>query len=160
MKNTKKISLGLVAIGVGLFGSGVYADPPGDVLAEMRGTWKSTKTAGGPGAVALGDVTITVSGTKMTISDGVGTGVARLKVDASKSPVWIDLIRGTEGKSAEETTKGICEIHGETLKLAWATDGGERPPNFSGEKGVALELVREGSATTQAATSGPATTRP
>jgi uncharacterized protein (TIGR03067 family) len=80
-------------------------------------------------------VTLTVEKKEMVLKTPDGDFKFGYTVDASKSPVAIDLeiLDGPIGKGAK--AKGIVALDGDTLKLAYHPMEGERPKDFDGKGG-------------------------
>ena len=55
------------------------------------------------------------------------------KLDTKTTPVSIDL-KGTQGPGKDSEAKGIIEIKGDEVKLAYNSMGGDRPKNFESKK--------------------------
>ena len=74
---------------------------------------------------------------KYTLTPTSGESYAgTFKLDASQTPRQIDLIM------PDRTLKGIYEIDGDTLKIAYALEGDARPTEFASkpDSGVALAI--------------------
>jgi uncharacterized protein (TIGR03067 family) len=106
---------------------------------KLVGKWKFTEgTKSGAKVDAKNlesDVTITKDA--FTIEGGGEKHVMKFKIDASKSPVQIDM-EGDEGPAKGFKAEGIIAIDGDTIKLAYATSipgfEGKRPEKFESTK--------------------------
>jgi len=65
---------------------------------------------------------------------------AKFTVDPTRSPKTIDLVH-TDGGSAGQMQQGIYELEGDTLRLALAVPGKERPSDFSASPGDGRTVV-------------------
>lgn len=102
---------------------------------SIIGTWTITSglkygTKVEPKALE-GDIVITAE--KITIKSPDMTHEMTYKVDASKSPVTIDM-EGTEGAAKGFKSEGIIELGKDGLKLAYAFPGEPRPDKFDSVK--------------------------
>jgi uncharacterized protein (TIGR03067 family) len=89
-------------------------------MAPLQGTWVMTQVNGDP---TPGDTALVISGSKYseTVAGTVDeTGL--FKVDASKTPMTVDLII-QEGDAAGKTQLGIFDVKGDTLRLLLNTAG-------------------------------------
>ncbi|MBY0513423.1 MAG: TIGR03067 domain-containing protein [Gemmataceae bacterium] len=80
-------------------------------------------------------LTLAVTKDQMVMKTPDGDFKFKYTIDASKSPARIDLeiTDGPIGKGAK--SKGIIALDGDTLKLAYSPDEGERPKDFDCKKG-------------------------
>jgi len=87
----------------------------------------------------------TITDKTITIADKDGKFVISYKLDASASPVKIDMVIDEAPVAEIKGSKGfgIMELKGDTLKLAYATEGDKRPKDFDGKEGFAFELKRD-----------------
>ena len=107
--------------------------------ASIQGKWKFTEGTKFGTKVdeqnLKSDVTITKD--TITIKAADETHVMSFKLDATKSPIEINL-EGKEGASKGATAEGIIEVDGDTLKLAYSTSiagfDGKRPTKFESTK--------------------------
>lgn len=103
----------LVLVAVPVF---AQSKPPAvpKALAPLQGTWVLTTPAGQPLAQS-GELTIEVTGDKYAQAvNGTVNERGSVKVDATKTPMWIDLTI-TEGTDAGKTQIGLLEVKGDTL---------------------------------------------
>ena len=97
-------------------------------LAPLQGTWIVTQFNGEALPV---EMALIVSGATYSQSvDGTIDETGTLKVDASKTPMTVDLII-QEGNDAGRTQLGIIEVKGDVLRcLLNAPGSGTRPTSF------------------------------
>jgi uncharacterized protein (TIGR03067 family) len=104
---------------------------------KLQGKWtvESFEYNGGPVAEMLGALR-EFSGDKYTLSPKTGeTFSGTFKIDAAQTPKQIDLML------PDRTLKGIYEISGETLKIAYSLDGEARPTEFQSKPNSGLVLA-------------------
>jgi uncharacterized protein (TIGR03067 family) len=105
--------------------------------AKLVGTW--TFVSGEKEGVkseqeALkGKVEITKDGIKIIASEDL-VFVMKYKLDTDAKPIGIT-IEGTEGPVKDQTVKGIIELDGDTLKLAYGLPGEAAPKEFKTKEG-------------------------
>jgi uncharacterized protein (TIGR03067 family) len=136
----------VVAALTGVVAAGTAGKPDG-LSARMRGTWKVVKTSENGREVAGRKSTMSVSGNKMTLTWNDDVSASTFKVDDTKSPAWIDVKTGDR-----EPRKGLIEITGDTMRLAYEPADDKRPAGFESDGVFVIELVRDGSATTRPTT--------
>lgn len=78
-----------------------------------------------------GDVIIEAG--KITIKSPGETHVMSYKIDATKSPIQIDM-EGLEGPAKGFKSEGIISLEKDELKLAYGFPGSKRPTKFESEK--------------------------
>ncbi len=131
----KTRALLIVAVGLAL----VAADKPDqkkDDKDAILGTW--TFVSGERDGVAAPDdvKTMKVSfkeGDKLTLTFKEENKEAKYKIDPTKKPKEISLTVTENG--TEQTTHGIYELDGDSLKLCFTDDPkGEAPKEFTGKK--------------------------
>ena len=132
-------SAALVAICALLFSQNTRAD---DAKA-MEGTWKVESAEAGGKPLELADlmaVVLKITGTRyeVTIKDKLDGGT--LALDEKQTPKTLDAT-DTEGDDVGKVVKAIYEVSGETMKVAYTLDGGERPKEFATKEGSPVLLV-------------------
>jgi uncharacterized protein (TIGR03067 family) len=106
---------------------------------KLEGTWKITEGTKNGTKVEEANLKgeVIISKDKVTIKGPDMTHVMAFKLDATKSPVEIDM-EGKEGPAAGSKAEGIIEVDGDTLKLAYSTNipgfDGKRPTKFESTK--------------------------
>jgi RNA polymerase sigma-70 factor (ECF subfamily) len=103
---------------------------------KLEGTWKVVGGEEGGKAFPTKDVKGEVIITKdtITVQSKEDKRVMRYKVDPSRKPGTIEMTT-LEGKDKGETAQGIYQLEGDTLKMAFAPKGQERPTEFSTKAG-------------------------
>lgn len=87
-----------------------------------------------------------IKGGQYTVQVGLQTDQGTLKLDPTKTPKIMDIV-GTEGPNKGKTILTIYELNGDSLKICYALEGGQRPPIFESKPDTNLFLVtykREG----------------
>jgi uncharacterized protein (TIGR03067 family) len=125
----------LLVMGIGLalmVGTGRSEEKAKFDATKLVGTW--TFVSGEKEGVKSADealkakVEITKDGIKITASDDM-VFVMKYKLDTDAKPIGIT-IEGTEGPVKDQTVKGIIELDGDTLKLAYGLPGEPAPKEF------------------------------
>jgi uncharacterized protein (TIGR03067 family) len=96
------------------------ADPVQEELKKLEGVWDY--------AVSRGDLHVTIRGGVYTSTDSKGkvTLSARMKIDPTKSPKWLDMVY-TAGAYQGTTLTALYDLKGDTLTLCIALPGNSRP---------------------------------
>jgi uncharacterized protein (TIGR03067 family) len=83
---------------------------------------------------------VTIDENSLTLDDGQKKEIHAYKLDPSRKPKAIDLTKtGIEGK---ETTRGIYELDGDTLKLCWSEkDPDHRATRFASDEDSGQTVV-------------------
>jgi uncharacterized protein (TIGR03067 family) len=108
-------------------------------VEKIVGKWKFTEGTKAGTKVDAKNLESEVTFTKdtVTIKDPEMTHVMKFKIDASKSPIQIDM-EGEEGPAKGFKAEGIIALDGDTLKLAYSTNipgfDGKRPEKFESTK--------------------------
>lgn len=118
-----------------------WANSPPTDLDLLQGTWVmvSMETEGHEAAAEdIKDLTATYEGNRLTLRSGDRVrrrGIVTLAPDRSPRAIntW-----DQDGPYEDQTVPGIYELKGETLKLAFARPGGERPKEFTTKSGGAF----------------------
>ena len=105
---------------------------------RLQGEWTLVSIELGGKEVDGKGQKLVVQGDEWTAPSG---GKFKIKIDATKSPKQLDLVREQGGK--ESTWAGIYKIEGDTLTFCRsAGPAGERPTEFKGGRGVALLVLK------------------
>ena len=111
--------------------------------AKLDGEWV-VESFEGPKDGPPGTVTFRFADGKVNIQESKREKPeeAGYTIDMTKKPATID-IRPENGPK-EKVVEGIIELKGDTLKLCFRHDGGERPTEFKGDaaKGVMLITLK------------------
>ena len=114
-----------------------------DDLKAMTGKWKIEKAEAGGKEIEsddLGSVLLTITGERYEVLVKDKTDAGTLKLDETQMPKTIDS-RDTEGDDVGKVIKAIYEITGDTMRVCYALDGGERPTEFATKADTALLLI-------------------
>ena len=114
-----------------------------DDLKEMEGTWKVESAEAGGQKVESDDlkeivVKITGGRYEVRVKDKIDGGT--LKLDETQKPKAMDAT-DTEGDDVGKVVKAIYELSGDTLRVCYALDGGERPKEMATKEGSPLLLM-------------------
>lgn len=129
-------------------------DAEGKAIAQqagksLEGRWNVERMERGgrsPQPGLLKGVMVAIEGDTVTIEDGGRMESGEFKLDPAKEPAEIEIVF-KEGANAdvERIALGVYELKGDSLKLAWRKDGGERPTEFSsipGERTSELWILK------------------
>ena len=114
-----------------------------DDLKAMEGTWKMESTEAGGKKVEvddLKDLEVKIAGDRYTVRVKGMLDAGSLKLDETQKPKTMDAT-DTEGDDVGKVVKAIYELTGDTLRVCYALDGGERPTEFATKEGSPLLLV-------------------
>ena len=114
-----------------------------DDLKAMAGKWKIEKAEAGGKEVESDDlkgVLLTIFGERYEVLMKDKQDAGTLKVDEKQMPKTIDST-DTEGDDVGKIVKAIYEISGDTMRVCYALDGGERPTEFATKPDTALLLI-------------------
>jgi uncharacterized protein (TIGR03067 family) len=79
-------------------------------------------------------------GDKYTVTPKEGKAITgTFKLDAAAKPKTLDMMPG-EGRYKGKTLLGIYELEGDTLKVAFAEPGKDRPTDFTPKAGVVVAV--------------------
>ena len=114
-----------------------------DDLKAMEGTWKvESAEAGGKPVESedLKEVVVKITGDRyeVRVKDKVDAGT--LKLDETRKPKTMDAT-DTEGLDAGKVVKAIYELTGDTLRVCYTLDGGERPTELATKEGSPVLLL-------------------
>jgi uncharacterized protein (TIGR03067 family) len=127
-------SVGSLLLGETFFAAAALAD---DELTKLSGKWtvESFQFNGQPVAEMLAAVR-EFNGDQYTLTPKSGqTFSGTVKIDAAQMPKQIDLML------ADRMLRGIYEIEGTTLKLAYTLEGDARPSAFESTANSGVVLV-------------------
>ena len=114
-----------------------------DDLKAMAGKWKIEKAEAGGKEVESDDlktVLLTIIGERYEVLVKDKQDAGTLKIDETQMPKAIDST-DTEGDDVGKVIKAIYEISGDTMRVCYALDGGERPTEFATKPDTALLLI-------------------
>jgi uncharacterized protein (TIGR03067 family) len=126
----------LSAVALWLAGHAVAGDAAKD-QDKLQGTWKIV--AGNEAGTTIPaervkGTRMVVAGNTMSVQERGEKREMTFKLDPLKEPRAIDLTT-TTGKDKGATAPGIYSLEGNTLKIAFAMPGKERPVNFAPRRG-------------------------
>lgn len=103
----------------------------------MEGTWKVESAEAGGQKIESEDVlaiVVKITGARyeVRVKDKIDGGT--LALDETKMPRTLDAT-DSEGEDVGKVVKAIYEISGDTMKVAYTLDGGERPKEFTTKEG-------------------------
>jgi uncharacterized protein (TIGR03067 family) len=116
-------------------------EPPDDDLKALQGTWEVVTMEREKEAVPAEDLkgwTARYEGNRVTLMDGERVhrrGIITL--DASRKPKSVNTW-DRDGPYEDQTSPGIYELEGDTLRIAFAKPGQERPSAFTTKTGSAV----------------------
>jgi len=94
-------------------------------MQPLQGTWVMTQVNGDP---APGETALVITGSKYAETvNGTVDETGLFKVDASKTPMTVDLII-QEGDAAGKTQLGIIDVKGDTMRLLLNSAGDTMRP--------------------------------
>jgi len=112
--------------------------------AVLQGTWVITSINGQSAPEGSPEMTLTFTGDKY--QQAVGGAVnerGRIKIDASKKPMAIDLIIA-KGSDAGKTQLGIIEVTGDAIRANLDIPGSQqRPADFNMKEGSIMFLGKK-----------------
>ncbi len=114
-----------------------------DTMKKFTGKWAPTAITMNGMPVEreqLDAILLTIDGHKYTSKIGDRLSEGTLKVDESKSPAVMDVLR-TKSDGETATIPAIYEMKGDTLIVCYAFNGGERPKEFKSETESGVLLV-------------------
>jgi len=114
-----------------------------DDLKAMEGTWKVASAEAGGQPVDSDDLkalVVTIMGDHFTVQTKESMEGGTLKLDETQKPRTMDATM-TEGFEAGKVTRAIYELVGDTLRVCYALDGGERPSELATKDGSPWLLI-------------------
>jgi uncharacterized protein (TIGR03067 family) len=133
----------LTVLSMALATSLAAADDAG--LKSIAGKWEVVSvTRDGAEDATLKGATRVHDGAKYTITPAAGSKspvvAGALVVDASKTPVTIDM-KPADGRYKDKTLQGILKLDGDTLTIAFAEPGKDRPASFESKPGSGVVVA-------------------
>src|SRR3954462_11656266 len=123
----------LLAISTLVFARAARADD----LKDMEGTWKVESAEVGGKKIESEDfkeIEVKITGERYTVRIKDKLDAGSLKLDETKKPKTMDAT-DTEGDDVGKVVKAIYELSGDTLKVCYALEGGERPAEMATKEG-------------------------
>ncbi len=127
-----------VVLLAGLVCSNLIADEAKTERERLQGMWQVMSGQEGGKAFPAADIKgsrVTVAGDTMTVQSKEDRRVMRFKLEPSRKPKGMELMT-IEGKDKGQTSHGIYQLEGDTLKIAFAPTGKPRPAEFSSKAGT------------------------
>ncbi len=109
---------------------------------KLKGTWMAqSDECNGDKAPEemLKKTKLTITDDKAILNEDVRDRVATYTIDPSKKPAVLDLTP-TEGREKGKVIKAIYTLDGDTLKIAVAVGGPDRPTEFEAKRGLPVRL--------------------
>jgi len=103
-----------------------------DDLKAMEGKWKVETVEVGGKVIeieALKDLVVTITGDHYELMTADGPDAGTIKLDETAKPKTMDAT-DTEGSDVGKVIKAIYEISGDTMRVCYAIEGGERPTEW------------------------------
>ena len=114
-----------------------------DDLKDMTGTWKvEAAEAGGKKIESedLKEIVVKITGDRYEVKVKDKLDAGTLKLDETQKPKTMDAT-DTEGLDAGKVVKAIYELSGDTLRVCYAMEGGDRPTEFATKEGSPLLML-------------------
>ena len=111
------------------------ADDPKKELDKLQGEWSAVSLERDGNKLPdemLKTVKRSVTGESYTIAFGEMMFKGTFKIDVSKTPKTIDIVREED---KDTPIKGIYELDGDTYKVCYGAPGKDRPTEFSAKEG-------------------------
>ena len=132
-------SAALLAASALLFSTIAQADD----LKAMEGTWKvESAEANGKKVESdeLKEIVVKITGDRYEVKVKDKLDAGTLKLDETQKPKSMDAT-DTEGLDAGKVVKAIYELSGDTLRVCYAIEGGERPTEFATKEGSPVLML-------------------
>jgi len=99
-----------------------------ELVEALQGTWTSASvsTKGAAAEAHFQHASFVIAGNKVNEAGEPASHGHMIAVDASHSPVWIDI-----ASDSGQPTLGIVEIQGGEFRMCWTDPGGVRPTDFT-----------------------------
>lgn len=110
---------------------------PADDLQAMEGTWSVESAEISGKKIESGDLKaliVTIKGALYEVLVKGEKDAGTLQLDETQKPKTMDAT-DTEGLDAGKLIKAIYELSGDTLRVCYATEGGERPTELVSREG-------------------------
>jgi len=113
-------------------------------LESLQGTWVLTSSDGQSLEGSGQTTSVVITGDKYAqTQDGKVVERGTIKLDASKTPIAIDLLI-TEGDDANKTQLGVLRIDGDTITAKLSTPGStNRPTDFTPAEGYVVLVAKK-----------------
>jgi uncharacterized protein (TIGR03067 family) len=106
-------------------------------LEQLAGAWKLEKEVRDGEERKVRDIELLFKGEIVTLKEEGTSRQNSIKIDASKKPAHIDVVPlGTD-----QTILAIFELEGDTLKLAFGSEGSGRPERFESKPGSKVTVA-------------------
>jgi uncharacterized protein (TIGR03067 family) len=109
----------------------------------MEGTWKVESAQVGGKEIEssdLKDVVVTIKGAVYEVRFKDKQDAGTLKLDEAQKPKTMDAT-DTEGDDVGKVVKAIYELSGDTMRVCYASEGGERPTELVSREGAKWLLL-------------------
>ncbi len=114
-----------------------------DDLKDMEGMWKVESAEAGGHKMETGDimeVILKITGARYEVRIKGKMDAGTLELDEKQKPKTLNAT-DTEGEDVGKVVKAIYELSGDTLRVCYALDGGERPTEMATKEGSPLLLM-------------------